>query len=264
MFVLITGAAGGLGRAFANACAEKGYNLLLTDINDVGLSRIARGISNLYPVTVLTCPCDLTSEQDVDALFTYARDNGARFEMLLNIAGIDYEGGFAQRSSAAITSIVRLNVEATLRVTHKLLANREPAKPLSIVFVSSLASFYPMPLKATYAASKSFLREFAYALAQELRSQDVNVLTLCPGGLPTTQEALSGIAAQGFWGEVTTNGLETVTRQTLSRALNGRSIYIPGFFNKVFRTVGTLLPKRLIARLIYARWHEVQQEWLSV
>ncbi len=52
MFVLITGAAGGLGRAFAVECARRGWDLFLTDINASGLKRIREGIAGRYPVTV--------------------------------------------------------------------------------------------------------------------------------------------------------------------------------------------------------------------
>ena len=231
---MITGAAGGLGRAFAVECAKRGYDLFLTDINDAGLKRIANGINSRYPVTVLTKSCDLTQDTDVDALFQFARENEIAFDMLLNIAGVDFEGGFSQRSTQSVTTIVRLNIEATLRVTHGALEARSEGKPFYIIFVSSLASFYPMPLKATYAASKGFLREFACALGQELKSEGVKVLTLCPAGLATTPEAVSGIAAQGFWGSVTTNRMETMIRRTISKVLKGHSIYIPGFINRSF------------------------------
>lgn len=264
MFVLITGAAGGLGRAFAVDCAKRGYDLLLTDINDAGLKLIKQGLTSRYSVKVLTRACDLTNDDDVDALFWFARENGVQFEMLLNVAGVDFEGGFYERSTESILKIVRLNVEATLRVTHKILSYRTAEKPFYIVFVSSLASFYPMPLKATYAASKSFLREFACALGQELASAGVKVLTLCPGGLPTTDAALHGIAAQGFWGEVTTNRLEKVTHRTISRVLKGYTLYIPGFVNYVFRLAGSLVPKRAVAKLLYSRWSSAQEQWLKV
>ncbi len=264
MFVLITGAAGGLGRAFAVDCAKRGYDLFLTDINTLGLKLLERGITSRYPVKVLTKPCDLTDETDVDALFRFAYDNGVRFDMLLNIAGVDFEGGFFERSTESIIRIVQLNVEATLRITHKVLKHRAENRRFYIVFVSSLASFYPMPLKATYAASKSFLRDFACALGQELKPLNVSVLSLCPGGLPTTPEALSGIAAQGFWGEVTTNRLEKVTHRTISRIMKGYSVYIPGFVNSLFRMAGAFVPKPLIAKLLYARWSGAQKEWLKV
>lgn len=264
MLVLITGAAGGLGRAFAVACAKRGYDLYLTDINDMGLQLLRQGIVSRYPVTVLTSACDLTSDNDVAQFFTDVGARGIHFDMLLNVAGIDFEGGFHERSAESILDIVRLNVEATLRITHRALDYRTPESPFYIIFVSSLASFYPMPLKATYAASKTFLRDFAFALGRELAPERVKVLTLCPGGLPTTQEALSGIAAQGFWGEMTTNRLEKVTDITLSRVLKGRSMYIPGLVNRVFRFLGALLPKPFIARLLYARWHGAQKQWLDI
>lgn len=264
MFVLITGAAGGLGRAFAMECAKRGYDLFLTDINGAGLMLIESGVRSCYPVRVLTKACDLTDSRDLDALFAYARDNRVQFDMLLNIAGVDFEGGFIERSADSLIKIVQLNVEATLRITHKVLDYRAPEQPFYMVFVSSLASFYPMPLKATYAASKSFLRDFSYALGQELKPLGVKVLSLCPGGLPTTNEALSGIAAQGFWGDVTTNKLERVTHKTIKRVLNGHSIYVPGILNRTFTLLGSLIPRRTIARLLYARWSNAQKQWLHI
>ncbi len=264
MFVLITGAAGGLGRAFAVACAKRGYDLFLTDINENGLKCIRDGIISRYSVNVMTRKCDLTDGKEVESLFNHARENAIAFGMLLNIAGIDFEGGFNERSAQSVTTIVRLNVEATLRVTHGALSVRAPGKPFYIVFVSSLASFYPMPLKATYAASKSFLREFACALGQELGGCGVKVLTLCPAGLATTPEAFSGITAQGFWGNVTTNRLETVTQATLSRVLRGKTLYIPGFVNRALCFFGALVPKKTVAKLLYSRWRNAQKQWLTV
>ncbi|SHI16148.1 hypothetical protein SAMN02745823_02895 [Sporobacter termitidis DSM 10068] len=263
MYVLITGAAGGLGRAFANECAKRGYDLYLTDISGPGLERIGHGITRRYGVRVLTRQCDLTRDDDVAGLFDDAAENGVKFGMLLNVAGVDFEGGFRERRADELLKIVRLNVEATLRMTHKVL-NYRAEGPFYLVFVSSLASFYPMPLKATYAASKSFLREFACALGEELRPLGVRVLTLCPGGLPTNDDAISGITAQGFWGDVTTNSLEKVTRRTISRVLKGYSIYIPGLVNWLFRLAGALVPRPLLARLLYARWSGAQKEWLTV
>lgn len=263
MMVLITGAAGGLGRAFANECASRGYDLLLTDMNGDGLNLIRAGIVSRYPVKVLHYACNLTDGRGVGGLFEYARENGVRLDMLLNVAGVDFEGGFRERSASKILDIVRLNVEATLRVTHEALDHRTPNGRFYMVFVSSMASFYPMPLKATYAASKAFLRDFACAMREELGPLGVNVLTLCPGGLPTTREALDGIEAQGFWGEATANRLESVTRRTIDGVLKGKSLYIPGAVNRLFRYAGAFVPRSLIAKLIYRRWRGAQEKWLN-
>ena len=223
MNVMITGAAGGLGRAFANECGRRGYNLFLTDINEEGLLCIKRGLERQFSITVATKACDLTSAESVDNMLDIIDRHEIRFDMLLNVAGLDYEGGFTERERENLVKIVMLNNAATLRITHAILKRRRPGKPFNIVFVSSLASMFPMPLKATYAASKRFLLDFATSLRQELKDEDVNVLTLCPAGMVTTQEAMNGIKAQGIWGNVTTCPLESVARNTIERAQDGNA-----------------------------------------
>ena len=263
MTVLITGASGGLGRAFALDCAERGWDLILTDINAAGLIKVKQGIERQYDVNIISQACDIKSDADVDSLIKSIGDNNIRLDMLLNVAGKDYEGGFTQRSFDKITEILRLNIEATLRMTYKALSLRRKSGKFYIIFVSSLASLYPMPLKAAYAASKRFLLDFSYALGQELKNENVSVLSLCPGGLPTTAEAIRGIEAQGFWGTVTTNKLEKVAHCTVSRVLRGRKLYIPGGLNRLFSIASKFIPAQTIATLLLKRWSKAQKKRLA-
>ena len=264
MNVLITGASGGLGRALAAECASRGYNIFLTDINEEGLKLLRIGLERQYGVCVTVKACDLTDDNSVDEMLSLMDKSGLRFDMLLNIAGIDYEGSFIERDRESVVKIVALNVEATLRITHAILSRRREGRLFSLVFVSSLASLYPMPLKATYAASKRFLTDFAMALGQEMKNQNVKVLTLCPGGLPTTEEAIQGITAQGFWGEVTTNKLESVAYNTIEKVLKGQGLYIPGAVNRMLSLLGKLIPSKVVAAIIYGRWTNAQKKWLCL
>jgi len=257
MNVLITGAAGGLGRAIANECGSRGYNLFLTDINEDGLLCIKRGLERQFDIVVATAACDLTNAESVDRMLDIIDKHGIRFDMLINVAGLDYEGGFMKREREDLVKIVLLNNAATLRITHAIIKRRRSGKPFYIVFVSSLASMFPMPLKATYAASKRFLLDFATSLRQELKREDVNILTLCPGGMVTTQEAICGIKAQGFWGNATTNPLDCVARNTIDRVLAGKSIYVPGKLNRVLSFLGKIIPRSWVAAVIYLRWGKV-------
>ena len=262
MNVMITGASGGLGRVLAAECGLRGYNLFLTDINQTGLLSLRQGLERQFKVCVLAKACDLTKAESVDDLMSFIDLHGIRFDMLINVAGIDFEGGFLGQEREKITKIIALNNEATLRITHDILLRRRPNRKFNLVFVSSLASMYPMPLKATYAASKRFLLDFALALRQELKNQNATVLTLCPGGLVTTKEAMCGIAAQGFWGNATTNSLEIVARKTINHALQGKSIYIPGLLNRTLSFLGKIIPRSWVAALIYLRWNKAQVKWL--
>ena len=259
--VCITGASGGLGRALAAECGKRGYRLFLTDINAEGLRSLKRGLERQFNACVTTIPCDITRDESVDAMLKRVDESGIRFDMLMNVAGLDFEGGFLERERAEIMRIVSLNNEATLRITHAILNRRRAGRAFSLLFVSSLASMYPMPLKATYAASKRFLLDFSIALGQELKNKKVRVLALCPGGLVTTQDAMNGISAQGFWGNATTNALEIVAARTIERMQTRGGVYIPGVLNRALSIAGKLLPRSWVAAAIYQRWSKAQQQW---
>lgn len=258
MTVFISGAGGGLGRALAVVCAQRGYDLFLTDRRLKNLEEIRQGIFRQYPVAVEIKECDLTVGDDISATFRSIDEKGLSFDMLLNVAGVDHEGEFTRLSCGEILEMVSLNVGATLLITHEILSRRKEGAPFYIVNVSSLGSMYPMPLKATYAASKRFLLDFTYALGQELRADGVNVMALCPAGLPTTQQSLTEIAAQGFWGRITTCRLEEVAQKTVQKSLSGKRIYIPGLINNLFCGVGSLIPKSLVVKILHARWHKAR------
>ena len=253
-YVLITGAAGGLGKAFVAECAARGWDLFLTDLHEAPLRALADGTERLYNVKVLTHPADLTNPASRAALWEHVHQMGLRFHMLINVAGIGFDGGFDDRRLDELQAILRLNVENTVEMTRCALTYRDPMRTLHIINVSSLASFYPMPLKAVYAASKRFLLDLSIALNQELRARDVTVTALCPAGLPTTPQCIALIEAQGFMGQITTMNVGKVARQTVKGALRGRTVVIPGTINQILRFFGGLFPAPFVAALINRRW----------
>lgn len=262
MIAFITGAAGGLGRSMACECARRGYGLYLTDISGAALENIKEGIVRRFGVSVNFKACDLTDADSVSSMLAHMDSLGIVPGMLLNIAGVDFEGSFMGREGGLINDIVQLNIAGTLRITHAMVERKPKGQPFYIVNVSSLASMYPIPLKATYAASKRFLFDFSIALGQELKSDGVRVMALCPGGLATTKEAIAGITSQGFWGNVTTNKMEKVACRTISRSLAGRRVYIPGALNRTLSVAGRLVPGTWVASLLHGRWISAQKKWL--
>jgi len=252
--VMITGAAGGLGKAFAVECASRGWNLFLTDLTSAPLETLATGLRGSYGVSVLTQPCDLTDPYSRTDLFARIQNERLRFWGLLNVAGIDYEGPFLGQSRQHIRTIIRLNIEGTLEMTHAVLAFRDPLLPFRIVNVASLAAFSPMPAKATYAASKRFLVDFSLALREEVRPLGATVTVLCPAGLPTSRECIRGIQAQGWMGQITTQDIGWVAHTTLNAALADKPVVIPGLANRALIALGSLIPASLAASLLGSRW----------
>jgi uncharacterized protein len=258
--VMITGAAGGLGKAFAVECASRGWNLFLTDLSAQNLETLARGLRNGYGTHIITHACDLTDPASRSSLFETIRCGSMRFSILINVAGIDYEGPFCEQTSLQIRTILRLNIEGTLEMTRAMLEYRNPLTPFRIINVASLAAYYPMPIKATYAASKRFLLDFSLALREEVRGLGATVTVLCPAGLPTTPECIKAIEAQGWLGQMTTQNIGRVANETINAAQAGRPVVIPGIANRFLQSLGGMIPPRMLAALIGSRWKSAHQK----
>lgn len=252
--VFITGAAGGLGKAFAVECARRGWDLYLTDIDSGKLQVLAAALQRTYRVDVSYKECNLMDPESRQDLFEVITSGFYRFRGLINVAGLDVEGIFRERSREDIRGIVRLNVEGTIEVTHSLMDVMDPMQPFWIITVSSLAAFFPIPVKATYAASKRFLLDFSLSLRDEVKSQGATITVLCPAGLPTTPSAIKGIEAQGLIGQLTTQNVGRVARLTVDQALKGKTIVVPGFLNQFMRWAGGLIPPVILSRLLGKRW----------
>jgi uncharacterized protein len=255
---LITGATGGLGKAFAVECGSRGFDLLVTDLRDDRLALLAGGVGRSHGVEVRYHAADLTQSRSRQELFAWIKDGDLKFRGLINVAGLDYEGMFLERDREEITGILRLNIESSLMMIHSVLAFRDHCTPFRIINVSSLGAYFCMPVKATYAASKRFLLDFSLALRNELREENVTVTVLCPAGLPTNQACIDGIEAQGLMGQLTTENIGKVAHETVEAALHGRAVVVPGLLNRLLLSLSGLVPAPSAAEIIGTRWRAAQ------
>lgn len=253
-YVFITGATGGLGKAFAVECANRGWNLFITDISETSLIRLADGLKTAYGIKVLYFPCDLTDAGSRARIFEKVSSEGICLDGLINVAGLDFEGSFFDRTKEQIQTLIRLNVEANLEITHELLKLRNKDRTFRIINVASLAAFYAMPVKAMYSASKRFLLNFSLALREELRPMNCTVTVLCPAGMPTNERCIRSINAQGIAGKITTKNVGFVAACTIDASLKGKAVCIPGLMNKFVRLAGSIVPSLWVTQIIGARW----------
>lgn len=257
-YVMITGATGGLGRAFAGECAARGWDLLLTDRYPTSLRDLGDTLARMHGVVIRHAEADLASPASRLELQELMQALPTRPWMLINVAGVDAEGPFRERTVDELVEILRVNAEGTLSVTHAALRLRDGSTPFRLLTVGSLAGFYPMPYKATYAATKAFLMTLSVAIGEELRSHHGSATLLAPAGLSTTPGAIEAIAAQGLMGRLTTVDVHRVARIAVDAALRGRRIVIPGGVNAMLRLASSLLPAGYLARLVGDRWSHAQ------
>lgn len=250
---LITGAAGGLGRAFAWEFAAQGWDLLLTDRGEDALRLVAEGIGRAHGTHVETRVCNLEDDHDLESLAEWATRRRESAGALVNVAGFDVEGAFLSGDPHRLVALMRVNMEAGVLLTHALAGSHRHWEPLRVINTASLAAFYPMPYKALYAASKRFVLNASLALREELRGI-ATITTLCPAGMPTTPATIAAIADQGVIGRITTMNASEVAHRTYRAALAGRSVVVPGLVNQIMLAVSRLVPATMLAAAIGRRW----------
>lgn len=253
MYTFISGATGGLGKAFTRLCAKKGYDLFLTARSEERLHALKTELCERYGgIKIDYFPCQLTSETSRAELVAYIEEKGYKFDRIINVAGVDTQKAFTEYTSDKAIFQIRVNCEATLLLTHALLKNR--AEQTEIITISSMSGVSPMPYFAIYSASKAFLTNFFTALHYELKKDGVKVTSVLPGGIPTRPDIIEEIKSQGFWGKITAKTPEFVAEKSLKAVKKNKLIYIPGFFNRLLYRLMKIMPKRITLRYIARRW----------
>jgi short-subunit dehydrogenase len=253
-YAVITGASQGLGEAFAEVCAARGWDLVLCALPGTGLDGVAQRIEGEYGVHVRALAVDLCTPEGRQELVSLAAGTEGRIDLLVNNAGFSRHGYFDLMPPEVPRRIVETNILATLEITRGLVPILARAAPSMIITVASLSGFRPMPLVSVYAASKSFLLHFGLALRLELRPLGISSTVLCPGGISTSPEVRARIAAQGPAARRAAMQPRPVAEAALRGALKGKAVVIPGAINKALRAVMGIVPRGLYMRGVHRRW----------
>jgi NADP-dependent 3-hydroxy acid dehydrogenase YdfG len=185
---LVTGAAGGIGRAIAVGLAEPGGRLLLSGRRPGPLEETA-GLIRAAGAAVEIELGDLTDDETVRGLAGRVAALG-RLDTLVHAAGTYMFGPLSEVDGGQLDESYATNVRAPILLTQALLpALRHSAG--DVVFVNSSAAFHPGAANGPYAAMKSALHASATAFRDELNVDGVRVLSVFPGRTATAmQEAL--------------------------------------------------------------------------
>jgi short-subunit dehydrogenase len=171
---LLTGATGGLGRAIAQALAERGAKLALSARNREALEAMAAGLPG-GGHTVL--PADLAEPDAAERLAAEA----AGTEILIANAGLPAAGKLDGFSAEEVKRALRVNLEAPMLLARALYPAMLEAGSGHLVFVASLAGKAASPRSSIYNATKFGLRGFALGLRADLAPQGVGVSLVTPG-----------------------------------------------------------------------------------
>ncbi len=180
---LVTGAAGGLGRALCRELGRAGARLGLMDLDTGELEHLARSLQG-DGVQCTALPGDITDRSYCDAAVaeTVARFDG--LDVLINNAGLTQRSAFADTDVEVFRKVMEVNYFGSLHCT-KAAMPQLLERGGQIIVISSIAGFSPLYGRSGYSASKHALHGLFDSLRSELLQTGVGVLVACPGFIDT-------------------------------------------------------------------------------
>lgn len=250
---LVSGASAGLGAEYARQLAAAGTDLILVARRLDRLEVLAEELRGKHGVSVDAVQADLTDAGDLGRVEKLATES-ATLDLLVNNAGFGGRTGFVKGGTPDHVGMVRVHVEAAVRLTRAALPGMIERGRGAVINVASVAAFSPFS-GAMYSGTKAFLVMFSQNLQAEVRSKGIVVQALCPGMTHTefhqVAEIDKAIVPKPFW-----MSAEKVVRISLRRLRHG-VVCIPGWKNKVIaflmRCPATAAGIRVLGRAGFVR-----------
>jgi rhamnulose-1-phosphate aldolase/alcohol dehydrogenase len=174
---LVTGAAGGIGRAIAERFLAEGAHVVLTDLDEASLRETAAALvkSCRDPHRVMAVTADVTSAAEAAGAVTDAVLAFGGLDILVCNAGFLQSGPIDQIDAEAFTRHFTVNVGGTFLIVREAVAVMKAAGRGAILFNASKGAFAPTADNAAYASSKAAVAALARNLATELGPNGIRV-----------------------------------------------------------------------------------------
>ncbi len=262
-YTLITGACGGLGRAFCEVLSERGEPLFLTGRSEERLRALKEELSARHvglPIEIHAC--DLTKEEDRRAFFEYTDGMGATFSRLVYVAGVDTQMAFESYDEKKLVFQTRVNSEGAFSFINAFLKRSPLDGNTEILTIGSMSASTPMPYFALYSATKKALEYFMAGLWSELKGR-AKVTCVLPGGIPTREDIKENIKEHGFWGRISAKSPRAVAEASLKAVHKNKRKAVIGFWNKIIKLTTDVAPMSVKLRFISRRWSKTEKDHFS-
>jgi len=240
---LVTGASSGIGLAFAEELAERGFDLVVTARRTARLEALAERLATSHGTSTLVIGADLADPDAPERIAEATRD--CPIGLVVSNAGFNIKGAFETKDAAHMAKMLMVNCHAPMQMAHRFLPRLKANGRGGIVFTSSVEGLIGCPYSTAYSASKALVVALGEGLWGEAIGTGVDVLTLCPGA--TESEATAGM--EGI-GEL--QPAAEVARMALDNLENGPVLVPSERYRVMFEQLGALPRREALTRMAHS------------
>ena len=246
-YALVTGAASGMGRIYALRLAQKGYSLVLVDVNEKGLGETEKMVKSEVPDVPVVVICqDLSAEDAADRIYEKTEVSGCEVEILVNNAGIMYCQGIAETSERMLKLIMMVHMYTPLMLCRKYVNAMKQRGKGYILNISSLSAWMIWPGIGMYGSTKRFVKDYSRELRTECQKTGVSVTNAYFGAVDTSMVPINDGCRRFARFSTLMISPEKAVDKALKATFRRRRGTMPGFLNKLFVPIIRLLPDCLL------------------
>ncbi|HBC80268.1 MAG TPA: hypothetical protein DEO60_02065 [Bacteroidales bacterium] len=248
-FAVVTGASMGIGLSIAKELAARRYNLVMSSLPGQCLPVLCNEIESAYMVRALPFECDLTSENGPESLFEFVQSKKVKVNILVNNAGIGYEGPVEGYTCKQIDNMLMLNVRAMTHLTVFFTSLLKENGQSYLLNISSFGAYTPTAYKSIYLATKSFVFYFTRALESEFTGTNVKTCVAVPSAVRTNKNTLGRIERNGWFSQKSALNPGEAAAEIVTGMFKGKNVIVPGKLSRLFFNVAQFVPEGIILRL---------------
>ena len=185
--VLVTGAASGIGAATTRRFASEGAKLVLGDLNEVGLSAVARELGG--DANVATRATDVSRLDEVEALTDTAIDRFGRLDVVFNNAGIGAYGRSPDLDPEVWRRTIAVDLDSVFFGCRAAIPHLRRAGGGSIINTASISGLFGDYGLAAYNAAKGAVMNYTRTAAIDHAREGIRINAVCPGPIETALTA---------------------------------------------------------------------------